>query len=1148
MYLGKIYISGMGKGILISCMIVISLLKSNSQNLQDGLVIYYKFDNNMADSSGNNNHANGVNFYYSTSRFNVTNQAIHFNGVNARVLDIIPSYFSDRASVSAWFKTEDSRNQSIVSKYDANIGKGFEIGTTPLGEVYLKGENGKGDLIALKSSPGLYTTGMWHHIVGIVNDSLWQLYLDGQLVNFVTTENKDIDLSNDMQISVGFTDFGILFGDPMFFLGSIDDVRLYNRSLTPEEVLLLYDYNCDLNIISSVVNASSTKNADGKIELSTSGGQSPCSYIWNTGESTSTVTGLPLGKYSVNVTDAVGCSKLISVNVDAPEKGLIAYYPFNGDANDYSGNKNHGIEHSHEVYSPGVKNGSHDFNGFSDYLELTNTLDITYGLSFSFWIKPRGRLESELNEAIVSKYRTIFTNKPGLNILSSNNHSKENIISASFYNTIDNYDHVRSKFIDYDTATFFPFDEWIINEQKSMENNKWKHCVINNTSTELQLWIDGKMISKKTKEYSTYFNSTIEPTYVGNAPFSGNGSDNHYNGELDELRIYDRELSEQEILELYTDICNIEINSVIADETYPGAGDGNIELTVTGGSQQYKYEWNTADTTDNLLGITAGTYNVTVTDSFSCKATDTITVASGPCNLQLSYTSENLLIPGQPNADIDLTVTGGVQPYSFNWSNGEVLEDITVNTEGYYYVIVSDGAGCTAEDTILIEEISCDLQVSYQKTDASTEDEYSGSIDLTIKGGEKPYSILWNTNDTTEYIQNLSRDVYTVIVIDKNGCTESEAIFIGSGECDLFISYKGENVSAHGKSDGTINLTVVGGTGPYSYNWNTGDTVEDLQNLPIGIYLLTITDANGCSDEFVIAIDEPHYSISGTVYKQTSVLEKGKVILYRFENNSYAYISETEVKNGVYSFTGIVGGTYILLAIPYDTNSGYLPTYRVNKQYWEEANKTVVTGDMIDADIRLIPKEPTDVGSGRISGRVLIETPEDKLPGSFVPVHLVNNENEYEISTVSDSMGYFNFTNIPFNMYEVYAQRPGFKCVGDVNVKLDTEIPNIGNVGILIRGNDILITVNKDELPGNKIFVYPTFVKDYLTIDYALKKAGEEMNIVVYSAKSIIRDKYIYFPPSQKGSFTIPVSHLWQGAYFVDVTYNNTKEVFPIVK
>ena len=241
--------------------------------------------------------------------------------------------------------------------------------------------------------------------------------------------------------------------------------------------------------------------------------------------------------------------------VNTLDRGLVGFYPFDGNVNDKSEYANHAVDYTEGAYVRGVKGKALNFDGIDDYLTLENTLDPSQGFSFSFWVSSKGSNGTENNGAIISKYhfhrRSFYINTWGY--LDRRNINK---IHASFFqadgaNT--ERDWVESNLSkDYLRESGKDVTLWDIVSPDTITLNEWMHVVVNVDDRELSLYLDGELKVKKRREHAAYFNSS-EKTYIGNIFNGGEGNNNHFRGYLDELRIYNRKLYHQEIEALYLD-------------------------------------------------------------------------------------------------------------------------------------------------------------------------------------------------------------------------------------------------------------------------------------------------------------------------------------------------------------------------------------------------------------------------------------------------------------------------------------------------------------------------------------------------------------------------------------------------------------------
>ena len=174
---------------------------------------------------------------------------------------------------------------------------------------------------------------------------------------------------------------------------------------------------------------------------------------------------------------------------------------------------------------------------------------------------------------------------------------------------------------------------------------------------------------------------------------------------------------------------------------------------------------------------------------------------------------------------------------------------------------VTDANGCTSTATATISEPPA-LASSFTQVNVLCFGNATGSIDLTVTGGVAPYTFAWSNNTTQEDLQNIPAGVYTVIATDANGCTTTQTVTITQPQAALSLSSTQVNVLCFGNSTGSINLTVAGGTAPYTYAWSNNTTQEDPQNLAAGSYTVTVTDANGCTAQLTVTITQPQAGLA----------------------------------------------------------------------------------------------------------------------------------------------------------------------------------------------------------------------------------------------------------------------------------------------
>ncbi len=287
----------------------------------------------------------------------------------------------------------------------------------------------------------------------------------------------------------------------------------------------------------------------------------------------------------------------------------------------------------------------------------------------------------------------------------------------------------------------------------------------------------------------------------------------------------------------------ITANSIVP--SCQGGTQGLIDINVLGGTPNYNYLWNNSITTEDLINLYDGLYTVIVTDSNGCKDTLSIQL-NDPDAPFLSEIHQNVKCYGDSTGSIDLTVNSGIGSYTYNWSNGFSNEDIFNLTSGNYFVNVLDQNNCGAFISVFINQPDTSIYFSnVNHSNAICYKDSNAFIDLSVNGGTSPYSYLWNNGAITEDIINLNAGEYFISIIDGNDC-ELINFFTISEPDSLISNVIKKDVECLGDNSGSIEVSTIGGTAPYSYYWNTGAESQNLIDLTVGEYILTTKDSNNC--------------------------------------------------------------------------------------------------------------------------------------------------------------------------------------------------------------------------------------------------------------------------------------------------------------
>ncbi len=293
------------------------------------------------------------------------------------------------------------------------------------------------------------------------------------------------------------------------------------------------------------------------------------------------------------------------------------------------------------------------------------------------------------------------------------------------------------------------------------------------------------------------------------------------------------------------------------DVSCNGSADGSIDLTVSG-EAPFSFNWSNGETTEDLTGLAAGTYSVTVTDNNGCTSTIDAEITE-PVELTVDVTATNETCPGNNDGTATATPAGGTMPYSYSWSNGGTDMILTGLAPGTYDVTVTDANGCTATGSATvgtngITMCSASVTSSYNEgVDISTFGGSDGSAEASATGGNMPYSYLWSDGQTGAEATGLSAGTYSVVITDADGCTcEAEVTLVDPAKVGNFVwndlnengiqdasesGINGVNVSLTGISDAGVEVNRSTTTS------NNGGYIFD--GLPAGEYKITFERPSG---------------------------------------------------------------------------------------------------------------------------------------------------------------------------------------------------------------------------------------------------------------------------------------------------------------
>ncbi|MDX6181606.1 T9SS type A sorting domain-containing protein [Flavobacterium sp. Fl-77] len=313
-----------------------------------------------------------------------------------------------------------------------------------------------------------------------------------------------------------------------------------------------------------------------------------------------------------------------------------------------------------------------------------------------------------------------------------------------------------------------------------------------------------------------------------------------------------------------------------------GGNDGTAFITAVGGTPDngvYNYQWYKngiilpAVTTASSSTLSAGVYKIIIKDKLLCSTEVSFTLTAPQPIIIPDATITKVAIFGQSTGAIALNpVTGGNSGYSYKWTYNldplflKTTKDISSLKAGIYTVEVHDAkagvpdnTGCIATRSFTVTQ-NPELLVTLNETKSiQCNGDFNGEIKANVIGGVLGYTYQWSNSKgdiiggDSNTISNLGAEQYKVIVTDSQGAQTTSAVLDLIQPEKLTVSLTNKtNVLCFGNDTGIINIDVIGGTKPYTFEWKKDNdaavyaTTEDLATLKSGVYSIYISDDNDC--------------------------------------------------------------------------------------------------------------------------------------------------------------------------------------------------------------------------------------------------------------------------------------------------------------
>ena len=271
---------------------------------------------------------------------------------------------------------------------------------------------------------------------------------------------------------------------------------------------------------------------------------------------------------------------------------------------------------------------------------------------------------------------------------------------------------------------------------------------------------------------------------------------------------------------------------------------GSAFVNPTGGTAPYSASWSNSVSGTQNNNLNAGNYNVSVTDSHGCVATQSFVITQTE-NLSIELIAQNPTCFGINNGAVNALVQGGNGNYTFEWSNGSSASSISGLGAGQYSLTVTDGEGCNGTVATIVEQ-PAQMIATIDANDATCFGLNNGWANANIQGGTAPYSFSWSNGSNAELADNLSTGIVSVNVTDANGCIATATAEVEQPDM-LTANVLITNQESCVGNDGSAEIMVTGGIPAYTILWSNGNEGAELNNAGAGLYEVLVSDANGCT-------------------------------------------------------------------------------------------------------------------------------------------------------------------------------------------------------------------------------------------------------------------------------------------------------------
>ncbi|MEO0582473.1 MAG: T9SS type A sorting domain-containing protein [Bacteroidota bacterium] len=613
-----------------------------------------------------------------------------------------------------------------------------------------------------------------------------------------------------------------------------------------------------LNATATVdANVSCNGLGDGQLTASATGGTAPYDYLWSTSSTNATISSLTPATYTLNVTDNNGCTATAQGTITEP---TVLISTALADSNvTCNGFLNGGVKAS-------VTGGTTPYN--YTWTNSATTAALT-GISagvYTVVVTDANGCTSTDSASVTEPAPIVATAVIDSNVTCSG--FFDGGATASATGGTSPYDYLWSNTATTASITGIAAGTYSVtvtdyngctgsDSETIIESSNISVSIVVDSNATCQGFLDGGLTASASDGVAPYTYSwsntatTASITGVAAGSYTVTATDaNGCTANTSELISEPTAVSAQITLD-----ANVSCN---------GLADGSLSVTGQGGIAPYTFEWSNASTASTIDNLSAANYTVTVTDANGCTSVDSETITE-PAELTATVTLDaDVQCNGDENGALSVLAAGGTAPYAYSWTNGDSTASVSGLAAGTYTANITDANGCTVSDdeavsepNVLVANIVTDATVSCFGLD-------NGALNAVVTGGTAPYEYTWSTGSNTQAVTDIMAGFYEVNISDDNGCQiVADAEMTQPSELVAKIKVD-DNVSCFGLSDGQLSADALGGTPPYSFEWDDEFQTETYTDLNVGIYELKVIDANNCEDTEEQAVTQPDLLVVST--------------------------------------------------------------------------------------------------------------------------------------------------------------------------------------------------------------------------------------------------------------------------------------------